>query len=100
VIILPVEASTRSYFDLFSAALIIIDMQNDFLLEDAPIYCTGGLAAVVGIEKLARYFRANNRPVIFTQEAHRKQRVDFGLELAYEEPEHCLEGSFGVHVMW
>lgn len=84
------------HFNISNAALIIIDMQNDFLLETAPICCAGGLEIVPGIEKLARFFRANNRPVIFTQEAHRKQKVDFGLELAYEEPEHCLEGSSGV----
>nr|WP_278555019.1 hypothetical protein [Parvimonas micra] len=34
----------------------MIDMQNDFLLEDAPICCPGGLDIVKNIEKLASYF--------------------------------------------
>lgn len=84
------------HFDMSKAALIIIDMQNDFLLEDAPIPCPGGLETVQHIEKLAQIFRLHNRPVIYTQESHRKEKVDFGLELMYEEPEHCLEESSGI----
>ncbi|MEP4192729.1 MAG: isochorismatase family cysteine hydrolase, partial [Sneathiella sp.] len=40
--------------------------------------------------------RDNNIPIIFTQEVHRNDEVDFGLELEYGEPIHCLEGSKGV----
>lgn len=91
------EKIIKNSFHFLHTALIIIDMQNDFLLEDAPICCPGGLDIVKNIEKLARYFRENNQPVIFTQEEHRKQKVDFGLKLDYEEPEHCLEGTCGVN---
>lgn len=58
----------KNCLNLLSAALLIIDMQNDFLLEDAPICCTNGLGIVVEIEKVTRYFRANNKPIIFTGE--------------------------------
>ncbi len=79
-----------------SCALLIIDMQNDFLLPGAPIECSGGLKAIPQIKKLIQCFKEHKRPIIFSQECHRKEKVDFGLELFYEEPEHCLEGTDGV----
>ncbi|CVK19133.1 cysteine hydrolase family protein [Sporomusa sphaeroides] len=87
--------NANAEFDFAHAALMVIDMQNDFLLVDAPIQCHNGLHIVNNIQRLAGEFRKHNRPVIYTQEIHRKQKVDFGLELAYEEPEHCIEGSGG-----
>ena len=84
----------KDSFDFLHTALIIVDMQNDFLLEDAPICCPGRLDIVKNIEKLVRYFRTNNQLVIFTQDEHQKQ--DFGLELNRKEPEHCLEGTCGL----
>lgn len=84
----------KDSFDFLHTALIIVDMQNDFLLEDAPICCPGGLDIVKNIEKLARHFRTNDQPVIFTQDEHQKQ--DFGLQLDHENPEHCLEGTCGI----
>lgn len=50
---------------------MIIDMQNEFLLENAPIRCHNGLHIVDSIKQLADEFRKNNRPVIYTQEMHR-----------------------------
>lgn len=90
------NSNLKGFFKISQTALIVIDMQNDFLLDDAPICCDGGINIVKNIKILAEYFRKNNRPVIFTQEEHRKQKVDFGLELEYEEPEHCIEGTYGV----
>ena len=34
-------------------------------------------------------------PVIFTQEMHRADKSDFGIELEFEPP-HCLEGTPGM----
>ncbi len=94
MVILSNKKITKDSFDFFHTALIIIDMQNDFLLENAPICCPGGLDIVKNIEKLARHFRTNDQPVIFTQDEHQKQ--DFGLQLDHENPEHCLEGTCGI----
>ena len=80
-------------------ALIIIDMQNDFIAEGAPIECQGGREIIPNIKKLKVWGKANKVPIFYTQEIHRRQKVDFGLELVRNEPEHCLEGTVGVEII-
>lgn len=79
------------------SALLVIDMQRDFLDPGAPVETPGGLALVPGINRLARAARAAGVPVIFTHERHRADRSDFGIELEYE-PAHCLEGTPGAEL--
>lgn len=81
-------------FDV-SPALLIIDMQNDFVAPGAPIRCPGATDICGPIGRLRQTARAAGVPVIFTQELHRAEMVDFGLELDYGEPLHCLEGTAG-----
>ena len=80
-------------------ALIIIDMQNDFISEGAPIECPGGRDIVPNIQKLRTWANENDIPVFYTRETHREQKVDYGLELERSEPEHCLEGTQGVEIV-
>lgn len=78
-------------------ALLVIDMQRDFLDPGAPVETPGGLALVPAINRLARAARAAGVPVVFTHERHRADRSDFGIELEYE-PAHCLEGTPGAEL--
>lgn len=80
-------------------AVLVIDMQRDFVDAGAPIECAGAREVVAPILQLLAAARADRIPVIYTQEAHRAAKVDFGLELDYEEPEHCLEGSPGIELL-
>jgi nicotinamidase-related amidase len=80
-----------------ATALLVIDMQNDFLLPDAPVPAPGGLDLVPVIADLARRARRVGAPVIFTQEAHRPGRQDFGIERFFE-PIHCVEGGTGIEI--
>lgn len=80
-------------------ALIIIDMQNDFIAEGAPIECPGGRDIVPNVQKLREWAKENDMPVFYTQEMHRHQKVDYGLELERNEPQHCLEGTQGVEII-
>ena len=80
-------------------AIVVIDMQNDFLLDGAPVQCPGGLETIPYIDKLLNLARNKNIPIIYTQEVHRSEKVDFGLELQGDEPEHCLEGSEGIKII-
>jgi len=69
------------------AALIVIDMQLGFRTRP-------GFAEQV--ERVARIIdacRAAGVPVVFTQEVHRRDLVDFGRELDGDESIHCLEGD-------
>jgi len=77
------------------AILLIIDMQNDFVSDGAAIQCDGGLEIVPNIQKMKAWAKKNGIPVIYTQESHRPQRIDFGVELERNEPEHCIEGTWG-----
>lgn len=79
--------------------LLIIDMQNDFIAEGAPIECPGGRDIILNIRKMKDWANKNGVPVVYTKEEHRRQKVDFGLELERSEPEHCLEGSEGVEIV-
>jgi nicotinamidase-related amidase len=81
-----------------ATALLVIDMQNDFLLPDAPVPAPGGLELVPLIADLARRARQAGAPVIFTQEAHRPGRADFGIERFFE-PLHCVEGGTGIDIV-
>jgi nicotinamidase-related amidase len=65
----------------------------------AVIPCVGNGDFVCAVRKLLDYARAQKIPVIYTQESHRSNRIDFGRELDGAEPLHCLEGSQGVEII-
>lgn len=80
-------------------AILVIDMQHDFIDQGAPIECPGGREIIPPIQRLLNLARQKGLPVIYTQEAHRAQGVDFGRELDGEEPVHCVEGTPGVEIV-
>jgi len=80
-------------------AILVIDMQGDFIDDGAPVECPGGRDIIPSIQTLLSAARAKGVPVIYTQETHRAEKVDFGLELMGNEPEHCLEGTPGVEIV-
>lgn len=82
-----------------NAALLIIDMQHDFLDDDAPVFCSGGRQIIPAIQRLAAAARQANVPVIYTQEVHRPMKIDFGRELDGSEGLHCVDGSRGVQIV-
>ena len=77
-----------------NTALLIIDMERDFLDEGAVQETPGGRALIPTINELSAWARAHKVPVIFTQEMHRPDHSDYGIELEYD-PIHCLEGTDG-----
>jgi nicotinamidase-related amidase len=84
------------------AALIVIDMQQrGYLpLEEVGIPLMPGFAAQV--ERVVRVVdacRAAGVPVVFSQEVHGRDLVDFGRELDGEESIHCLEGDPGTELV-
>lgn len=85
--------------NLQHAALIIIDMQNDFVGPEAVIPCKCPEPMIENLCALRAFCHANGIPVIYTQEAHRVSHIDFGRELDGDEPVHCLEGSAGWEII-
>lgn len=80
-------------------AILVVDMQHDFVDEDGPIPCHGARDIIPRLQELLDFARSAAIPVIYTQEAHRATKVDFGRELDYGEILHCLEGSKGVEII-
>ena len=81
------------------AALLVIDVQHDFIDDDAPVHCVGGKDMLPKIKQLIQACRGADIPVIYTQEVHRPSGIDMGRELDGNEPDHCLLGTRGVEIM-
>ena len=82
-------------------ALIVIDIQKGTFLDQStdgraidhmPDYAARMLLAKTAIDKA----RETDIPVIFIQEVHRPDHVDFGRELDGSEAVHCVEGKPGT----
>lgn len=81
------------------AALLVIDVQHDFIDDGAPVHCVGGKEMLPRVKALVDECRAAGIPIVYTQEVHRPSRIDMGRELDGDEPDHCLIGSHGVEIM-
>jgi nicotinamidase-related amidase len=81
-----------------NTALLVIDMQRDFLEPGAIQETPGGLAIVGAINRLIDWARGHRVPVIFSQEMHRDDHSDYGIELEFD-PVHCLEGGGGPELI-
>lgn len=60
-------------------ALMVIDMQNDFLLQDSPLLTPGGLAILPNLKKIIGFCRKKRIPVIYTAHIHENPALDGGL---------------------
>ena len=77
------------------AALIVIDIQASTFIDDSVERSIPNMAGYRDRMLLARTAidgaRAANIPIIFIQEVHRPDLVDFGRELDGSETVHCIE---------
>jgi nicotinamidase-related amidase len=83
-------------------ALFVVDIQSDGAMpaEVAGIPRMAGFDQVVAnAERLVASARQAGVPVIFFQETHRRDGVDFGRELDGAEGSHCVEGEDGT-ALW
>lgn len=80
-----------------NTALLVIDMERDFIDPGAVQETPGGRALLPAINRLIAWARRAGAPVIFTHEMHRSDRSDYGIELEYD-PVHCLEGTAGCEL--
>ncbi len=84
------------------AALIVIDMQKGGGMsdEEAGIPHMPGFAdRVARTVPLVEAARTAGVPIVFFQEAHRPDHVDFGRELDGVEDVHCIEGNTGTELV-
>ena len=96
---MPFLREGGKHMKLEHAALLIIDLQNDFVGEHAAIPCKCDADMIKNVKKLIQFCHEKQIPVIYTQEEHRASMIDFGRELDGDEPVHCLEGSEGAKII-
>jgi len=87
----------RERMHAHDTALLVIDMERDFVDAGAVQETPGARAIVPAINRLIAWARMHRAPVIFTQEMHRADHSDYGIELEFD-PVHCLEGTPGCEL--
>ncbi|SCL27442.1 cysteine hydrolase family protein [Micromonospora inyonensis] len=60
-------------------ALLVIDMQHDFLAPGAPLETRAGREMIPTLNEMIRFSRERRIPVIFTAHVHREDGADMGL---------------------
>jgi nicotinamidase-related amidase len=83
------------------AALTIIDMQNDFVLDNKPLKVAGARAAIPKIQNVLSEFRKRSLPVFHILRVHRPDGSDVEItrrELFARSP-FAVEGTKGAAVI-
>jgi len=84
-----------------NAAVLVIDIQKGSFIEDYDVGIAKMPSYTNNMRRARRVIdaaRAAGAPVIFIQEAHRPDGIDFGRELDGDETEHCVEGREGTEL--
>lgn len=82
-------------------AILVIDMENDFVLPGASMQVAGAYATLPAIKKFLDFGRANNWAVIYVYRIHRPSGVDaelFRRHFFEEGKPFCIAGTKGAEV--
>ena len=74
--------------------LIVIDMLNDFLMLNSPLYVPAGREIINNIHRKIALFRKENLPVIYACDAHVSDDKEFKVW-----PEHCIINTSGAEII-
>jgi nicotinamidase-related amidase len=75
-------------------ALVVIDMQNDFVKPGGSLLVPDAEASVPAIRRLLELARASRMHVVYSQDTHRPDDPEWEIW-----PEHCREGSWGWEIV-
>ena len=75
-------------------ALLVIDMQNDFVKQGGSLLVPEAEAIVPAITRLLELARASRMRVVYGQDTHRQGDPEWDVW-----PEHCREGSWGWEIV-
>jgi nicotinamidase-related amidase len=75
-------------------ALVVIDMQNDFVRRGGGLLVPDAAATVPAIRRLLDLARASRMRVVYSQDTHRQGDREWEIW-----PEHCREGSWGWEIV-
>ncbi len=77
-----------------TTALVIVDMQNDFVKEGGRLVVPTAAGTVPAIGRLLQTARDHKVPVLYTQDSHLPGDPEFPIW-----GEHCLIGSWGWQII-
>jgi len=83
-------------------ALIIIDMQNDFVLPNAPQCIDGALDVIPNIQEVLEHFRENSLPVFHVYREYRADGSDIEktrLNDFLNEQKYCVPYTHGCEII-
>lgn len=75
-------------------ALIVVDMQNDFVKPGGSLVVPAASETIPQIEQLLARAREQSLRIVYTQDTHVKNDPEFEIW-----PEHCLQGSWGWRIV-
>jgi nicotinamidase-related amidase len=87
-----VQADVR--VDPARTALVVVDMQNDFVREGGGMLVPGAEATIPAIRALLELARAHGMWVVYTQDTHREGDPESRMW-----PEHARVGSWGWEIV-
>ena len=81
--------------DMIKAALIVVDMLNDFIDEKGALFCGQGARDIVPFVRLRlQAHRRAGSLVVYLQDAHAEEDREFE-----KFPPHCVAGTWGGQVI-
>jgi nicotinamidase-related amidase len=75
-------------------ALVVIDMQNDFVRQGGNLLVPDAEATIPAISGLVEFARAHGMRVVYSQDTHRDGDPEWQIW-----PEHAREGSWGWEIV-
>jgi nicotinamidase-related amidase len=88
------EVHEEVQIDPARTALVVIDMQNDFVREGGTLRVPDAEATIPAISGLLELARANSMRVVYSQDTHRDGDPEWQIW-----PEHAREGSWGWEIV-
>ena len=93
---------SASVIDTARTALLVIDMQNDFVEEGAPLEFPEGRRILPTLQKVLDAAREHGMPVIYPAHVHRRGGADMGIHRELYPPvaagEALVDGGRGADV--
>ncbi len=76
------------------SAVIVVDMQNDFVKEGGTLVVPSAVDTIGNIQQLLENARNKNVPVAYTQDTHREGDPEWNIW-----PEHCRVDTWGWEII-
>jgi nicotinamidase-related amidase len=88
------EVNVEVRVDPTRTALVVVDMQNDFVRKGGSLLVPDAEATIPAIVRLLQFARAHGMPVVYSQDTHRDGDPEWQIW-----PEHAREGTWGWDIV-